>query len=70
MYNIVYKDITIERLQEIEQERSNTIADNRFQQWMKDLNVGRMYIDRTLMHNARVAMQEWDSSRLNIDKIR
>jgi len=70
MYNIVYKDITIERLQEIEQERSNTIADNRFQQWMKDLNVGRMYIDRTLMHNARQAMQEWDSSRLNIDKIR
>ena len=69
MHNEVYKDITIERLQEIERERSQTIADTRFQQWMKQMNVGRLWIDRQLIHNARQAMQDWDITRFNTDKI-
>ena len=69
MHSIVYKDISIERLHQIEQERNNTIADTRFQQWMKQLNVSRMWIDKTLIHNARQAMQDWDVARFNTDKL-
>ena len=66
---IVYKDISVERLQEIEQEREQTMADVAYQRWVKDLRVASMYVDRTLIHNARQAMMEWDSSKLNTDNI-
>ena len=62
----MYKDITIERLQEIEQERNETMADVAYQRWMQELRVASMYIDRTPIHNAQHAMQEWDISRFRI----
>ena len=65
----MYNNITVERLQEIELERNQTIADLAYQRWMKELQVGSMYIDRQLIHNANLAMQEWDSTRLNIERI-
>lgn len=65
----MYNNITVERLQEIELERNQTMADLAYQRWMKDLQVGSMYIDRQLIHNANLAMQEWDSTRLNIERI-
>ena len=65
----MYNNITVERLEQIELERQQTMADLAYQRWMKDLQVGSMYIDRTLIHNAQHAMQEWDSTRLNIDRI-
>jgi hypothetical protein len=62
----MYKDITLERLQEIEQERNETMADVAYQRWMQELRVASMYIDRTPIHNAQHAMQEWDISRFRI----
>ena len=62
----MYKDISIERLQEIEQERNQTMADVAYQRWMQELKVASMYIDRTPIHNAQHAMQEWDISRFRI----
>jgi|LakMenEpi03Aug12_release.lakeMendotaPanAssembly.Ray.scaffolds.fasta_scaffold4329340_1 hypothetical protein len=62
----MYKDISIERLQEIEQERNQTMADKAYQRWMQELKVASMYIDRTPIHNAQHAMQEWDISRFRI----
>ena len=62
----MYKDITLERLQEIEQERQQTMADVAYQRWMQELRVASMYIDRTPIHNAQHAMQEWDISRFRI----
>jgi len=69
MHNTVYSNISIERLQQIEQERQQTNADVAYQRWMQQLNVGRLYVDRTLIHNAQFAMQEWDSSRFNTNSI-
>jgi hypothetical protein len=65
----MYNNITVERLQEIELERNQTIADLAYQRWMKDLQVGSMYIDRRLALNAQHAMREWDSTRLDIERI-
>ena len=65
----MYKDISIERLQEIEQERNQTMADKAYQRWMQELRVASMYIDRTPIHNAQHAMQEWDSSRFKVPDV-
>ncbi len=66
----MYNNITIERLQEIERERESTMADVAYQRWMKDLRVASMWIDRTLIHNANQAMQEWDSTRFRVPDIK
>ena len=65
----MYNNITVERLEQIEQERNQTMADQAYQRWMKDLRVGTMYVDRQLALNAQHAMQEWDSTRLDIERI-
>jgi hypothetical protein len=62
----MYNNISIERLQEIERERESTMADKAYQRWMQELRVASMYIDRTPIHNAQHAMQEWDISRFRI----
>ena len=69
MYNTVYSNISVERLQEIEREREVTYADIAYQRWMEQLKVSSLYVDRQLIHNARYAMSEWDSSRFNTDSI-
>jgi len=65
----MYNNITVERLEQIQRERDLTMADQAYQRWMKDLQVGSRYIDRQLIHNANLAMQEWDSTRLDIERI-
>ena len=62
----MYSNITVERLEQIEQERNQTMADAAYQRWMHDLQVGSMYIDRTLIHNAQHLMQEWDITRFRL----
>ena len=61
----MYNNITVERLEQIQREREATMNDSTFQRWMKHLNVGRMYIDKRPVLNARDIMQEWDSSKFN-----
>ena len=65
----MYNNITVERLEQIQRERDLTMADQAYQRWMKDLQVGSRWIDRRLALNAQHAMQEWDSTRLDIDRI-
>ena len=65
----MYSNITVERLEQIERERNQTMADQAYQRWMKDLQVGTMYVDRKLALNAQHAMQDWDSSRLNLEPV-
>ena len=69
MHNTVYNNISVERLQQIEDERQQTYADVAYQRWMQQLNVGRLYVDRTLIHNAQSAMRDWDASKFNPNSI-
>jgi len=65
----MYNNITVERLEQIQRERDLTMADQAYQRWMEDLRVGTMWIDRRLALNAQHAMREWDSTRLDIERI-
>ena len=65
----MYSNITVDRLEQIERERDRTMADVAYQRWMQDLQVGSRYVDRTLIHNAQYAMQDWDTSRFRVPDI-
>ena len=67
--SIVLDRVSVERLEQIEQERNNTYADPKFVAWMQELNVSGSYQDRTYILNAREAMRHWDASRLNLNRI-
>jgi hypothetical protein len=54
------ENITIERLEQIEQERFQTMADKKFQQWMKQLNVSQSYSEPTGKFNARDMNDQYD----------
>lgn len=66
----MYSNITVERLEQIERERQLTMGDVAYQRWMQELQVGNMYIDRKLIHNANLAMQDWDSKRFRVPDIK
>ena len=57
------ENITIERLIEIEKEREQTMADKKFQQWMKKFNVSRLHNDRAGIHKANDLMRQYDLSQ-------
>jgi hypothetical protein len=54
---------TIERLIEIENEREQTMMDKQFQQWMKKMNVSRLYTDKTGVLRANELMNQYDLSK-------
>lgn len=54
------ENITIERLEQIERERLETMANKKFQQWMKQLNVSQSYSEPTSKLNARDMNQQYD----------
>ena len=57
--------ISVERLQEIEQERAQTQSDPEFQSWMHELNIGRLCVNREGRVRANLMMQEWKMNSLN-----
>jgi hypothetical protein len=57
--------ISLERLQEIEQERAQTQSDPEFQSWMHELNIGRLCVNREGIVRANLMMQEWKMNSLN-----
>ena len=59
-------NITVERLEQIQREREQTMADTAYQRWAQELQVASMYVDRQPLLNARDAMQEWDTSRFRV----
>jgi hypothetical protein len=54
------ENITIERLEQIERERLETMANKKFQQWMKQLNVSQSYSEPTSKLNARDMNNQYD----------
>ena len=54
------ENISIERLEQIEKERLETMASKKFQQWMKQLNVSQSYSEPTSKLNAREINQQYD----------
>ena len=62
----VLDTVTIERLEEIERERNQTLSDPLFYRWMRELRVSSSWQDPTPLLRARDAMQEWDSTRFRL----
>lgn len=50
----------IERLEEIEKEREQTMLDPNYQKWMNELNISRLHNDRTAIFNARDINEQYD----------
>lgn len=53
-------NVTIERLEQIEAERQQTMNDSSFQAWMKQLNVSRLHVDKTGILRATELMNQWN----------
>jgi hypothetical protein len=53
-------NVSIERLEEIEIERSEVIADPAFQVWMRELNVSQSWSDPEPLFNAREMNSHYD----------
>jgi hypothetical protein len=56
------ENITIERLEQIEQERQEVIGDPAYQQWIRELNVSQSYSEPTGKLNARDMNNQYDYS--------
>jgi hypothetical protein len=52
---------SIERLEQIEQERNETMSDTQFREWLKQLNVSRLYTSNEGILNAKRIMEQWDN---------
>jgi len=62
----MYNNISVERLEQIERERQQTLSDPLYREWLQALNVSSSYTDQSLIYNARQAMQAWDSTRFRV----
>jgi hypothetical protein len=52
--------IALEKLQELEDLRLETMASRAFQQWSSSLNVSKMYVDPGPVLNARILNNQYD----------
>lgn len=57
--------ISLERLQQIEEERAQTQLDPEFQSWIIELNVSKLCINRDGIIRANQMMQDWKMNSLN-----
>jgi hypothetical protein len=53
---------SIERLEQIEKEREQTMLDPNYQKWVSELNVSQSYYDKTAMLNAIDIIRQYDYS--------
>lgn len=60
---------TIERMIEIEDERTQTMGNPEFQQWMKDMGVSVVYKDKNPIYRAKDLNSQYDFSRQNFISI-
>ena len=58
-------NITIERLEQIENERVNTFMDPNFRDWLKQFNVSRLYPKREGIDRANQMMEDWDTTKIS-----
>ena len=59
-------NVSIERLEQIEQERQEVIGDPAYQQWMRELNVSQSYSEPTGRLNARDMNNQYDYKNFNM----
>ena len=59
---MIYK-VTLERLEEIEQEREKTMNDPKYQEWVNKLNVSKSYVDISGILRARDMINQYDYSK-------
>ena len=52
---------SIERLEQIEQERNETMLTTAFQEWFKQLNVSRLHVNQEGILNAKQIMTQWNT---------
>jgi hypothetical protein len=55
-------NITLERLEEIDQERQNTMNDPKFQEWISKLNVSQSYVNPEGLLKARDLTSQYNYS--------
>jgi len=63
------ENISIDRLDTIEEERNATMADARFQQWCKDMKIGVLYHKREGINRANDMMRQWSGSMSEGEKM-
>ena len=56
-------NVSIERLEEIELERQQTLGDSNFQTWVKELNVSQSYVEPTSLLRAKDIITQYDYSK-------
>lgn len=54
---------TIERLEQIEQEREQTMLNPNYQKWIQELNVSQSHVDKTAILNAMDIIKQYDYSK-------
>jgi len=65
---MIYK-VTLERLEEIEQEREKTMNDPKFQKWVKDVNVSKSYVDMSGVLKARDMINQYDYTKRSFSRL-
>lgn len=59
------ENISLERLQEINEEREQTLIDPEFQSWMNEFNIGKLHLNREGIIRANQLMEDWNIQLLN-----
>ena len=62
-------NVSIERLEQIEIERSKVIADPNFQRWMKELNVSRLWSCLEPRLKARELNSQYDFGKSKVARL-
>jgi hypothetical protein len=62
------ENLDLEKYEQLELERANTMNDLNFQSWAKDLNVSQSYEDRNGIIKANELNRQYDYSSLMINK--
>ncbi len=63
-------NITVERLQQIENERAKTFSDPAFLKWMRKLKVSRLAINPNAMEQTRRAMEDYNFSNYKFPSVK
>ena len=61
--------MTVDQLIKLEDERMETMATPSFQEWMKSLNVGRLYSNPEPRLNARDINQQYDFRKNKVGRL-
>ena len=62
-------NVSIERLEQIETERQETSISPAFQQWVKSLNVSRLYSNPEPLINAREMNQQYNFKENKVGRL-